>query len=123
MRWAGYIWSVLLGAFNLFVVSLVLISIREPDHQVIVAALGIIYTHVRLFAGGYGLLYDKRGLFLSGFREELKAAADPNYQRPHADHLAAHDEWAYRERRFYIDAAFLWAVQIACLIRIVSTLL
>jgi len=115
MRWLGYLWTVAVNCFYLFVVLYVFGKLGKRPEVVTVAILGLIYITIRSIAIWQAL--DSIGLFTQVNKQLLyvrKLLNDPTYEENERAWNEAENATSYAT--LYIDGFFLWLISMICLL-------
>jgi hypothetical protein len=123
MRWLGYLWTVAVNCFYLFVVLYVFDKLEGKPQVVTVAVLGLIYVTMRTIAIGQFLFHLQNYIQINKSILYLRSLVnDPTYDESRHAWGESEAKTPHMTYKLYIDAAFLWVIGIFCALVLFSHL-
>lgn len=121
MRALGIAWRVLSVLFEMVVVAAVLLSAREHDTQLILAAVGFVYTTCSAAFGGALLLAHDRSITEAKRFAGLRALIEGHENLPYEQFEEAEAKLREAATNVYINVFGLVCISLMCLIRVITT--
>jgi hypothetical protein len=123
MRWFGYLWTVAVNCFYLFVILYVFDKLDRRPEVIPVAVLGLLYVTIRSIAIGQAL--SSIELFAQINKQLLyvrKLLNDPHYEENQRSWIEAEQKTSPQIIKVYISSFFLLLISLVCMLVIFSHL-